>query len=132
MNAPSKYLLATLLPKLLQKKGFYLVGMLSMIFTSINTANAVPCFDNAQSAYNYLLTQETVQTQARMQSIININRATESELTLLHGIGSNKAQAIILYREMFGSFRTVDELTKVKGIAAKTVDKNRGRLTVQD
>ena len=132
MNAPSKYLLATLLPKLLQKRGFYLVGMLSMIFTSINTANAAPCFDNAQSAYNYLLTQETVQTQARMQSIININRATEGELTLLHGIGSNKAQAIILYREMFGSFRTVDELTKVKGIGAKTVDKNRGRLTVQD
>ena len=132
MNAPSKYLLATLLPKLLQKRGFYLVGMLSMIFTSINTANAAPCFDNAQSAYNYLLTQETSQTQARMQSIININRATEGELTLLHGIGSNKAQAIILYREMFGSFRTVDELTKVKGIGAKTVDKNRGRLTVQD
>ncbi len=132
MNAPSKYLLATLLPKLLQKRGFYLVGMLSMILTSINTANAAPCFDNAQSAYNYLLTQETVQTQARMQSIININRATEGELTLLHGIGSNKAQAIILYREMFGSFRTVDELTKVKGIGAKTVDKNRGRLTVQD
>ena len=132
MNAPSKYLLATLLPKLLQNKGFYLVGMLSMIFTSINTANAAPCFDNAQSAYNYLLTQETVQTQASMQSIININRATEGELTLLHGIGSNKAQAIILYREMFGSFRTVDELTKVKGIGAKTVDKNRGRLTVQD
>ena len=132
MNAPSKYLLATLLPKLLQKRGFYLVGMLSMIFTSINAANAAPCFDNAQSAYNYLLTQETAQTQARMQSIININRATEGELTLLHGIGSNKAQAIILYREMFGSFRTVDELTKVKGIGAKTVDKNRGRLTVQD
>ena len=132
MNAPSKYLLTTLLPKLLQKRGFYLVGMLSMILTSINTANAAPCFDNAQSAYNYLLTQETVQTQASMQSIININRATEGELTLLHGIGSNKAQAIILYREMFGSFRTVDELTKVKGIGAKTVDKNRGRLTVQD
>ena len=132
MNAPSKYLLATLLPKLLQKRGFYLVGMLSMIFTSINTANAAPCFDNAQSAYDYLLTQETVQTQARDQRSININRATEGELTLLHGIGSNKAQAIILYREMFGSFRTVDELTKVKGIGAKTVDKNRGRLTVQD
>jgi len=132
MNAPSKYLLATLLPKLLQKRGFYLVGMLSMIFTSINAANAAPCFDNAQSAYNYLLTQETAQTQARTQSTININRATEGELTLLHGIGSNKAQAIILYREMFGRFKTVDELTKVKGIGAKTVEKNRRRLTVQD
>lgn len=89
---------------------------------------AAPCFENAQSAYNYLLTQETAQTQARDQSSININRATEAELTSLNGIGSSKAQAIILYREMFGDFKSVDELTKVKGIGAKTVEKNRSRL----
>ena len=93
---------------------------------------AAPCFDNAQSAYDYLLTQETVQTQARDQRSININRATEVELVSLDGIGSNKAQAIILYREMFGGFKTVDELTKVKGIGAKTIEKNRRRLSVQD
>ena len=91
---------------------------------------AAPCFDNAQSAYNYLLTQETAQSQARDQSSININRATEAELTSLHGIGSSKAQAIILYREMFGDFKSVDELTKVKGIGAKTVEKNRSRLRI--
>ena len=93
---------------------------------------AAPCFDNPQSAYNYLLTQETAQTQAHDQSSININRATEAELVSLDGIGSSKAQAIILYRDMFGGFKTVDELTKVKGIGAKTVDKNRRRLSVQD
>ena len=93
---------------------------------------AAPCFDNPQSAYNYLLTQETAQTQARDQSSININRATEAELVSLDGIGSSKAQAIILYRDMFGGFKTVDELTKVKGIGAKTVEKNRRRLSVQD
>ena len=93
---------------------------------------AVPCFDNVQSAYNYLLKQEIAQSQARDQSSININRATEAELTSLHGIGSSKAQAIILYREMFGGFKTVDELTKVKGIGAKTIEENRRRLSVQD
>ena len=93
---------------------------------------AAPCFDNPQSAYNYLLTQETAQTQARDHSSININRATEAQLVSLNGIGSSKAQAIILYREMFGDFKSVDELTKVKGIGAKTVEKNRGRLRVQD
>ena len=124
MNAPNKQSIMGLL-----------VGVIFLALSfniAINTANAAPCFDNAQSAYNYLLTQETAQTQARSQSIININRATEGELTLLHGIGSSKAQAIILYREMFGRFTTVDELTKVKGIGAKTIEKNRGRLTVQD
>ena len=122
MNAPNKQSIRSL----------YLTCCLVMIFLTLNNANAAPCFDNAQSAYNYLMTQETAQTQARSQSIININRATEGELTLLHGIGSSKAQAIILYREMFGRFKTVDELTKVKGIGAKTIEKNRGRLTVQD
>lgn len=106
--------------------------LMVLCFMLSNPVLAAPCFDNAQSAYNYLLAQETAQTQARNQSIININRATEGELTLLHGVGSNKAQAIILYREMFGGFKTVDELTKVKGIGAKTVEKNRGRLIVQD
>ena len=63
---------------------------------------------------------------------ININQASESQLTSLHGIGSSKAQEIILYREMFGDFKTVDELAKVKGIGAKTVEKNRARLRVQN
>ena len=128
MNAPNKQSIMGLLLGV----GSYLTCCLVMSVLTLSHANAAPCFDNAQSAYNYLLTQETAQTQARSQSIININRATEGELTLLHGIGSSKAQAIILYREMFGRFTTVDELTKVKGIGAKTIEKNRGRLTVQD
>ena len=98
----------------------------------LNNANAAPCFDNPQSAYEYLLSQESAKTQAREQYTVNINRASEGELVSLNGIGSSKAQAIILYREMFGNFKTVDELAKVKGIGAKTVEKNRGRLSVQD
>ncbi|MBF0657461.1 ComEA family DNA-binding protein [Psychrobacter sp. NG25] len=98
----------------------------------LNNANAAPCFDNPQSAYEYLLSQENAKTQAREQYTMNINRASEGELVSLNGIGSSKAQAIILYREMFGNFKTVDELAKVKGIGAKTVEKNRGRLSVQD
>ncbi|WP_414479093.1 ComEA family DNA-binding protein [Psychrobacter sp. LV10R520-6] len=95
-------------------------------------AQAAPCFDNAQSAYNYLLAQETAQTQARDQALVNINHASEGELASLYGIGSSKAQAIILYREMFGDFKTVDELEKVKGIGPKTLEKNRARLRVQN
>ncbi|MEK6219593.1 MAG: helix-hairpin-helix domain-containing protein [Psychrobacter cryohalolentis] len=117
---------------LFKNAAIFLVGMVSIMAMLSHPVFAAPCFDNAQSAYNYLLTQETAQSQARTQTSININRATEAELVALDGVGSNKAQAIILYREMFGSFKTVDELTKVKGIGAKTVDKNRGRLTVQD
>ena len=41
-----------------------------------------------------------------------------------------KAQAIIDYRESNGEFLTVDELTEVKGIGEKTLEKNRDILTV--
>lgn len=128
MNAPNKTSLMIFVT------GVYccLAGCLVMSVLTLSHANAAPCFDNAQSAYDYLLTQETAQTQARDQSSININRATEAELVSLDGIGSSKAQAIILYRDMFGGFNTVDELTKVKGIGAKIIEKNRRRLSVQD
>nr|WP_198332286.1 ComEA family DNA-binding protein [Psychrobacter sp. WY6] len=98
----------------------------------LNSVQAAPCFDSPQRAYEYLLVQESAKIQVRDQATININRASEGELVSLNGIGSSKAQAIILYREMFGDFKTVDELAKVKGIGAKTVEKNRGRLRVQD
>lgn len=107
----------------------FLVFVFSVVFHS---AQAAPCFDNAQSAYNYLLAQENLETQALTQRGVNINRASESELTSLNGIGSSKAQAIILYREMFGDFKSVDELAKVKGIGTKTIEKNRSRLQVQN
>ncbi|WP_394209834.1 ComEA family DNA-binding protein [Psychrobacter piscatorii] len=98
----------------------------------LNNAHAAPCFDNPQRAYTYLLAQENAKIQARDEATVNINRASEGELVSLNGIGSSKAQAIILYREMFGEFKTVDELAKVKGIGAKTLEKNRRRLSVQD
>lgn len=106
-------------------------GLILTVFM-LNSVQAAPCFDTPQRAYEYLLAQERAKTQARDQATVNINRASESELVSLNGIGSSKAQAIILYREMFGGFQTVDELVKVKGIGAKTVEKNRARLRVQD
>ena len=117
---------------LFKNAAVFLVGIFSIMVMLSHPVFAAPCFDNAKSAYHYLLTQEAAQSQARTQTRININRATEAELVALNGIGSSKAQAIILYREMFGGFKTVDELTKVKGIGAKTVEKNRQRLSVQD
>ena len=133
MNATNKSLFVKWQhANLFKNAAVFLVGIFSIMAMLSHPVFAAPCFDNAQSAYNYLLTQEAAQSQARNQTNININRATEAELVALNGIGSSKAQAIILYREMFGGFKTVDELTKVKGIGAKTVERNRQRLSVQD
>lgn len=107
-----------------------LFGLSSLPFTTTSVQAAI-CYADPQQAYNYILAQEKNERQARDQATININRASEGELVSLNGIGSSKAQEIILYREMFGNFKSVDELEQVKGIGIKTIEKNRSRLRIQ-
>ena len=61
---------------------------------------------------------------------VNINTASKKELDALPGIGETLAQRIIDYRSANGPFSTVDELTKVKGIGAKTLEKLKPYATV--
>lgn len=61
---------------------------------------------------------------------VNINTASKKELDALPGIGEVLAQRIIDYRSANGPFSTVDELTKVKGIGAKTLEKLKPYATV--
>lgn len=68
---------------------------------------------------------------ANSPTVININTASEAQLTQLDGIGAKKAQQIILYRQMIAPFATADDLANVKGIGKATVDKNRHRITTQ-
>lgn len=62
---------------------------------------------------------------------VNINTATESELTTLAGIGPAKAAAIIQYREEQGPFQTPDALSNVTGIGQKTFEKLEQHITVK-
>ena len=100
-----------------------------------DTDKSRQCFTDANQAYAYLLAQQAQQQREqqaeRDRVLVNINTATEGELTALDGIGSSKARAIIVYRQAFGKFASVDELTRVKGIGEKTLEQNRQRLTVQ-
>ncbi|WP_258405098.1 ComEA family DNA-binding protein [Shewanella psychrotolerans] len=59
---------------------------------------------------------------------ININTATAQELVQLKGIGKSKALAIIEYRDANGKFKSVEELSQVKGIGSKLLEQNRSQL----
>jgi competence protein ComEA len=54
---------------------------------------------------------------------VNINTADKDLLTQLPGIGPVTADIIIQYRKDNGQFGSIDELTKVKGIGNKTLEK---------
>lgn len=47
---------------------------------------------------------------------INVNTASQSDLTRLPSIGDTRAAAIIAYRTEFGDFTTVEQITEVYGI----------------
>ncbi|MDX5371142.1 MAG: helix-hairpin-helix domain-containing protein [Pseudomonadaceae bacterium] len=62
---------------------------------------------------------------------VNLNTADAATLEEgLLGIGPTKAQAIVEHRNSNGPFASVDELLEVKGIGPATLEKNRGRLSV--
>jgi len=63
---------------------------------------------------------------------VDINKATAKEFMTLTGIGVKKANQIVIFRKENGCFKSIDELTKVKGIGKKTVEKNRENLTISE
>lgn len=73
---------------------------------------------------------EEKETSADTFEKININTASAEELSAINGIGSSKAANIVKYREENGSFKAVDDLLKVHGIAQKKLDAIRELITV--
>jgi competence protein ComEA len=65
------------------------------------------------------------------KGLLNINKATDSELQTLPGIGPSKSQSIIEFRETNGGFTTIDDLKKISGIGEKTFEKLAELITVK-
>mgnify|MGYP004525903173 CR=1 FL=1 len=70
--------------------------------------------------------KETSQTNGK----ININTATQEELTSLSGIGEAKAKSIIKYREENGNFKSIEDIMKVSGISENLFAKIKENITV--
>lgn len=67
------------------------------------------------------------------ETTVNINQADAQTLArVLHGVGLARAEAIIRYREANGGFMTAEELANVSGIGLATVDRNEGRIRIED
>jgi len=61
---------------------------------------------------------------------ININIATQTELTDLPGIGSVLASRIIDYRRQYGDFLRIEDIRNVSGIGEKRYEAIQDKITV--
>lgn len=60
---------------------------------------------------------------------VNINTASAQDIAKsLTGIGKKRAEAIVEYRTKNGPFKSVDDLTNIKGISKKVIEKNNGKI----
>ncbi|WP_345993699.1 helix-hairpin-helix domain-containing protein [Sulfurimonas sp. HSL-1716] len=59
---------------------------------------------------------------------VDINTAGKDELMSLKGIGIKKADAILKYRKTH-CFKSIEDLTIVKGIGPKFIEKNKKALS---
>lgn len=62
---------------------------------------------------------------------VDINSADAEAISeALNGIGLAKAKAIVEYRKKHGPFRSAEDLSLVKGIGERTVERNRSDIKV--
>ena len=64
-----------------------------------------------------------------LNTFVNINKASVSELCKLEGIGTSKAEKIIEYRNNYG-FKDKSDLMKVEGIGEKLYESIKDFITV--
>jgi len=61
---------------------------------------------------------------------VNLNTATSEELQQVPGIGPVTADKILQMRKSYGAFKSVDDLSAIRGIGPKRLEKMRKYLTV--
>ncbi len=107
--------------------GFYPLRQDDTIEAIIQSAGTTPDADLGHIKIHVPNTGESHPPQK-----ISLNRAEAWLLDALPGIGPDRAQAIVDYRNQHGPFKRIEDLLKVEGIGSSTLDKIRDSITVED
>ena len=62
--------------------------------------------------------------------VVNVNTASSEQLQLLPGIGEARARAIVSMRKQNGGFKSLEQLTEVKGIGDAMLERLRPHLSL--
>jgi len=94
----------------------------SQIYVPAKGAAGRPVFARPQPGMNGV---QSTQSSPDTNGIVNINRASVTELDALPGVGPSTAQAIVDYRTTNGPFGSPEDLLNVKGIGPAKFDAMR-------
>lgn len=62
---------------------------------------------------------------------VNINKATQSQLETLPGVGPSTAKAIIEYRSENGEFKKIEDIKEVRGIGEAKFQKMKDYIVIK-
>lgn len=115
-----------------KKPGVYSLSTGSRVYAAIEAAgglldsaddsdiNQASLLEDGQKLYIYSIEErkeiEQQEKSSEDDGLININTATEAELTTLPGIGQTKANQIVAYRKANGDFASIEDIKNVSGI----------------
>ena len=68
--------------------------------------------------------------QSKQTTKVNINKATQTELEALPGIGPSIALKIVNYRKENGKFKSIEDLKQVNGIGDSKFNKIKNLITI--
>lgn len=69
-------------------------------------------------------------TSSTSSKTVNINKATQTELQTLPGIGASLASKIIEYREQNGKFKSIEDIKEVTGIGDNKYENIKNLISV--
>ncbi|MCL2087620.1 MAG: ComEA family DNA-binding protein [Oscillospiraceae bacterium] len=111
-------------------KGDLLFALFSLLFIC-GCLFALFTFNSSDEQVFIKVSKTVAEQEAVLETPkININSATQEELTALPGIGEVRAADIIAYRERINGFTRITELMEVSGIGESIFENLKDLITV--
>lgn len=98
----------------------------------LSSTGSSPAGSASGNGYGLLRAEGSAGAENASDARININTASQKELTSLPGIGDTKAAAILADRTENGFYAAPEDLKRVSGIGDATFEKLRDRITTGD
>lgn len=95
----------------------------------LSSTGSSPAGSGSGNGYGLLRAEGSAGAENTADARININTASQKELTSLPGIGDTKAAAILADRTENGFYAAPEDLKRVSGIGDATFEKLRDRIT---